>query len=223
LDVRFFPLDLVSFESITRFLFFLEDNYGRLDILVNSAAICREDSDIVTLQQTLQTNFHSLVFLTLRLLPLMEKAGRARILNISSGDGELCFFSSSFCAALQQCSTLQQLVNFSCDLCVSRTSWSFGYPNILRHIHGSQPFYRLSKALVNRFTQLLDQCIPRHTDIIVNAVCPGDVNTAMADMQVKELQTVTEAVENMIWLLDLSKQHSLPRGSFLRKQTYISW
>ncbi|GJQ10382.1 hypothetical protein GpartN1_g2173.t1 [Galdieria partita] len=219
-NIRFFPLDLLCLESVQRFLLFLEDNYGRLDILVNSAAVCLQGSDIFALQESLQTNFWGLAYLTSQLFPFIERAGRSRILNVSSGDGELCFLSSSLSTEIQNCVTLHQLMDFSYGLCSSQTT--FGYPALLKHIHGSQPFYKLSKALVNRFTQILDSMIPSYNDIVVNAVCPGDVDTAMADKNVKQLQSVKDAVEDMTWLLDLSNP-SLPRGSFFRKHSQISW
>ncbi|EME30973.1 short-chain dehydrogenase/reductase SDR [Galdieria sulphuraria] len=122
-NFRFFPLDLLSYESIQRFLLFLEDNYRQLDILVNSAAVCPQRSDLFALQESLQTNFWGLIYLTLQLFPLIERAGSARILNVSSGDGELCYFSTALSSAIRNCFTLHMLVDFSYGLCASQTTF----------------------------------------------------------------------------------------------------
>lgn len=148
LNIRFFPLDLSSLENIERFLFFMEDNYVQVDILVNSAAVCLAGSDSCVLQETLQTNFWSLLYLTLQLFPFIERAGRARILNISSGDGELCFFSTALSSALRDCSTLQQLLDFSYDLCVSQTNSDSHLGRVAYTLFSKQPniLYRISKS-----------------------------------------------------------------------------
>eukprot|EP00871_Galdieria_phlegrea_P004537 jgi/Galph1/5084/GphlegSOOS_G3693.1 len=246
LDIRFFPLDLTDRISIQRFLFFLKDNYPCISILVNSAAICLDGQDSQTGKQTMNTNFWSLAYLTLQLVPFMEKAGNARILNITSGDGELCFLSEQLRTTIMECQTLKDLFDTSYNLvdCLTDSSnitclrgrylsydclaivISFilflGAVSVTEHIHGAQPFYRLSKAFVNAFTRILARMITSETNIIVNAVCPGDVDTEMADDHIENLISVDEAVNNMLWLVDL-ENFSLPRGQFWRGKECIPW
>jgi NAD(P)-dependent dehydrogenase (short-subunit alcohol dehydrogenase family) len=77
---------------------YFESRYGKLDILVNNAGVWKEGnpqqntSNTITpeiLRETFETNFFGTVALTQTLLPLLEKAPAARIVNVSSILGSL--------------------------------------------------------------------------------------------------------------------------------------
>lgn len=81
---------------------YFERNFGRLDILVNNAGICLEplfgsnNSSSVSqevLRDTFQTNLFSVIALTQALLPLLQKAPAARIVNVSSILGSMTLHS----------------------------------------------------------------------------------------------------------------------------------
>lgn len=81
---------------------YFERNFGRLDILVNNAGICLEplfgsnNSSLVSqevLRDTFQTNLFSVIALTQALLPLLQKAPAARIVNVSSILGSMTLHS----------------------------------------------------------------------------------------------------------------------------------
>jgi NAD(P)-dependent dehydrogenase (short-subunit alcohol dehydrogenase family) len=76
---------------------YLADRFGRLDILVNNAAILVRDSSSLEqreeLRGVLETNFFGTVELTQALLPLMRKAPSGRIVNVSSIVGSLTLHS----------------------------------------------------------------------------------------------------------------------------------
>jgi NAD(P)-dependent dehydrogenase (short-subunit alcohol dehydrogenase family) len=85
----------------------LEQRYGKLDILVNNAGVQLEETDFGTpggfnttstvapevLRQTFETNFFAVVALTQTLLPLLRKAPRGRVVNLSSILGSLALHS----------------------------------------------------------------------------------------------------------------------------------
>jgi len=76
---------------------FLADRFGRLDILVNNAAIMVKDSSSLErreeLRRVFETNFFGIVELTQALLPLMRKSRSGRIVNVSSILGSLTLHS----------------------------------------------------------------------------------------------------------------------------------
>jgi len=134
----------------------LEGRYGKLDVLVNNAAIQLEETDFgagfnttstVTpkvLRRTFETNFFSVVALTQTLLPLLRKAPAGRIVNVSSILGSLSLHADP----------------------------SSG-------IHDKKAFaYDASKTALNAFTVHLAQEL-RGTKIKVNSAHPGWVQTDM--------------------------------------------
>lgn len=69
--------------------------HGRLDVLANNSAILLDHYEsLLTLKpevllQTLETNLIGTFRLTLALLPLLDKSDQPRIINVSSGTGQL--------------------------------------------------------------------------------------------------------------------------------------
>ncbi|MDQ3755046.1 MAG: SDR family oxidoreductase [Acidobacteriota bacterium] len=95
LDVRFLPVDVNYQKTHDAAAKFIEEEFGRLDILINNAGIV-EDYDVPasagTLDQwrkTFETNVFNLVALTQTLLPLIKKSQAGRIVNLSSSMGSL--------------------------------------------------------------------------------------------------------------------------------------
>jgi NAD(P)-dependent dehydrogenase (short-subunit alcohol dehydrogenase family) len=131
---------------------FIQDKYGKLDILINNAGIAGGDFFTNTTSKTTEeelrsvyeTNFFSVVALTQQLLPLIKKSEAGRIVNLSSILGSL---------ALQA--------------------------DPKSPIAGSKLFsYNSSKAALNAFTiHLADEL--RGTPVKVNSIHPGWVKTEM--------------------------------------------
>ena len=92
LDVQFLKLDVTSREDRAAAARFLEEKFGRLDILINNAGISSETlgsgkvstttADVI--HRTFETNFFAPVALTQVLLPLIRKSDAGRIVNMSS-------------------------------------------------------------------------------------------------------------------------------------------
>jgi len=92
LDVQFLKLDVTDKTDHRAASVFLEETFGRLDILINNAGISAEafgTGKVSTttddaIRRTFETNFFAPVALTRMLLPLLRKSDAARIVNMSS-------------------------------------------------------------------------------------------------------------------------------------------
>ena len=102
LPVTHHQLDVTDREDIGRLQDFVEETYGRLDILVNNAAVYIDDQhsllalDYDILQVTMATNAFGPLLLTQTFVPLMRRHNYGRIVNVSSGIGELSDLGSSW-------------------------------------------------------------------------------------------------------------------------------
>ena len=88
-------LDIADPESIASFARRMRDEVGACDVLVNNAAIDYDtdqraiDADLERVARDLNTNVFGAWRLTQALLPLLRKSHHGRIVNVSSGAGQL--------------------------------------------------------------------------------------------------------------------------------------
>jgi NAD(P)-dependent dehydrogenase (short-subunit alcohol dehydrogenase family) len=95
-DARFVQLDVTDEKSIQRAAEWIDAEYGRLDILINNAAIALADGSwlpsettLETLRTVYETNLFGVVAVTNAMLPLLRRAPAARIVNVSSEVGSI--------------------------------------------------------------------------------------------------------------------------------------
>ena len=87
--IIFFQLDLMKPEpSISHIAEYIEENYGKLDVLVNNAAVFNtKPFEKMTLEEwklTLQVNLTGPFIVIKKLLPLLKRSGNASIINMAS-------------------------------------------------------------------------------------------------------------------------------------------
>jgi len=102
LSVQFHQLDVNDPESINHIREFIEKEYGRCDVLVNNAGIFPDsvnasannwpsvfNASVETVRMAMETNVYGPMLLCQALVPLMRKHNYGRIVNLSSGMGQL--------------------------------------------------------------------------------------------------------------------------------------
>lgn len=88
-------LDITDESSLRAAVAEITRRHGRLDVLVNNSAILLDHYESLTslkpeaLRETLETNLIGTFRVTLAMLPLLEKSSAPRIINLSSGAGQL--------------------------------------------------------------------------------------------------------------------------------------
>ncbi len=164
LDAEFLLLDVDDAKTHQSAAKHIEENYGKLDILINNAGISLEDNTGAAPQasetsadifrRTFDTNFFNTIAVTQALVPLIKKSDAGRIVFLSSGLGSLSLHSDP-------------------------SSPIYNY---------KLPAYDISKTALNGYVVHLAHEL-KETNIKVNTAHPGSVATDMnpnGDIQVAD-------------------------------------
>lgn len=94
LDARFLALDVTDAGSVAAAAKTVEEEFGRLDVLVNNAAIASKSEPWIAgetradvLREVYETNVFGVAEVTAAMVPLLKAAPAARIVNVSSEVG----------------------------------------------------------------------------------------------------------------------------------------
>ena len=88
-------LDVSDGDSVLEAARWIEDSYGRADVLVNNAAILYDTSNravdvsLEVIREALETNLFGALRMAQALLPMLLRSPHPRIVNVSSGGGSL--------------------------------------------------------------------------------------------------------------------------------------
>lgn len=176
----------------------IEEQFGRLDVLVNNASILVDfglhpsliDED--TYRRVIEVNQIGPFLLTRALTPLLKKSDNARIVNVSSQ-----------AAQLSQLSDMASPIKD--DICAA---------------------YQSSKIGVNANTVLFAKELEPY-GIKVNSYCPGWVDSGMNLEELPDygdnikLKSPKEGADTAIWLATLEEDG--PTAGFFTEREAISW
>ncbi len=190
-------LDLADAESIDSAVTHIIAEYGKLDVLVNNAAILSDldtqpsQTSDTTLRESFETNFFGPWHLTRALATLLCSAA-GRVLNMATR-----------VATLTQLSDLKSPLKD--DVC---------------------PAYQSSKIALNAMTVLFAKEFAK-SGARVNSACPGWVLTDMGNEALPDYgeaahpQTPQEAVAAFLWLT--RDDPDVPTGGFFTGHKRVAW
>ncbi len=96
LNVIFHPLEVTDAKAVQRLARYLDATHGGCDILVNNAGVALDrysmsvlDTPVQLFRDTLETNVYGPLMLCQALVPLMLRRHYGRVVNLSSGMGQL--------------------------------------------------------------------------------------------------------------------------------------
>lgn len=95
LDVHFIHLDLNAHETARAAAETVRNRFGKLDLLINNAGITSKSDgppskvNLEALETVMRTNYVGAVAVTQAMLPLLQEAGKAQIINVTSELGSI--------------------------------------------------------------------------------------------------------------------------------------
>ena len=104
LDVEFYALDVISTESIEKFTEKALAEFGQIHVLVNNAAILPDEISpalsvgLEEVRDTIETNVYGVLRLSQKIIPPMIENNYGRIINLSSGMGQLSDMGGGYLA-----------------------------------------------------------------------------------------------------------------------------
>lgn len=192
-DARFLALDVTNPDSIAAATREIDEQFGRLDILINNVGVVigrPEDiivpskTELKLLKEAFDTNFFSMFAVTQSMLPLIHKSDAGRIVNMSSALGSLT----------QQSDPKNEFYDHKIFL------------------------YNATKTAVNALTVHLAYEL-RDTKIKINSADPGFTATDLNGFQ--GTRTVVQAATIVVRLATLAEDG--PTGGFFDENGALEW
>jgi len=175
-------LDVTDPASVARCFADVGIQHGRLDVLVNNAAVAVDRHQLATspdferVRATMETNLMGAWRCAAAAIPEMRANDYGRIVNITSHLGSISTMADTSMA------------------------------------------YRISKAGLNALTRILAAEL-QGTNILVNAVSPGKVNTRMGAAKADRIPE--QAVDTLVWLATLPNND--PTGGLFHDREPLPW
>lgn len=87
-------VDVTDYNMIEKLVTFVNEKLGHIDIVVNSAGICKlmpiDEMDIKTVDALIDINLKGTVYMCKALAPILKKQKSGKIINMSSIAGRIC-------------------------------------------------------------------------------------------------------------------------------------
>ena len=211
----FMPLDISEPASVEAFAGAVRAEHGRLDTLVNNAAIAFKGSDPTPFAEqtgpTLRANFYGTCAVTEALLPLLREGASPRVVMVASMAGQLAQvappWQERFADERATLASVKECVGAFARAVAAGTHRQDGWGN---------SNYGLSKLAVIAATRVFARENP---GVLVNACCPGYCDTDMSSH--RGPRPPAEGAANAVMLVDLPDGG--PSGGFYQNLAPSKW
>jgi len=204
--------------SVRAFAEAVRERFGRIDVLVNNAAIAFKAADPTPFEQqtkpTLDINFRGTLELTETVLPLLTdyRVDDGRVVNVASMAGKLRQVSAPLQSAFSDLSATLDSVRGLVDRFESDVAAG---AHKLRGWSNSN--YGMSKLALIAVTKVLARS---HPALRVNCCCPGYCDTDMSSH--KGPRPPAEGARNAL-LLVTTPRDQCPSGAFVQNEKESEW
>jgi NAD(P)-dependent dehydrogenase (short-subunit alcohol dehydrogenase family) len=226
-EIRFHQLDIEDEASAKRFAEYLKKTHGEIDVLVNNAGFAfKQDATESAEEQanvTIGINYYGTKKVSTQLVPLIKKGGR--VVNVCSQAGVMIDLSKDkemekfkFMREIYDDKHIQKLKNATSEKEIDEfvEEYKKAAKDDTRKEHGfPSSAYRVSKAAEIAYTLLLHR---QHKNLIINACCPGYVNTDMSSG--KGPLTIEQGADTPVYL---ATDSNAPNGDFVYQRKSIPW
>uniref|UniRef100_A0A0B7ATQ6 carbonyl reductase (NADPH) n=1 Tax=Arion vulgaris TaxID=1028688 RepID=A0A0B7ATQ6_9EUPU len=222
LHPKFHQMDVNNAKSVEVLRDFLQKNYNGLDVLINNAAIAyTNDSTAPFAEQaevTLKTNYFDTLTACEILFPILRP--HARVVSVSSMMSSMTLTRCSdklktrFTDPTITMEELSSLMKIFVQAAQDKTLEKEGFP---------ESAYGVSKIGVTVMSLIQQKELDKQgkEDVVVNACCPGYVDTDMSSH--KGHLTIDQGAETPVYLALLPAGVTSPRGNFVEKKQISKW
>jgi NAD(P)-dependent dehydrogenase (short-subunit alcohol dehydrogenase family) len=204
-DARCWPLDVADPGSVAAFAARARAEGLCVDALVHNAGVYPARADPASVREVVAVNVLGPARLTDALAPHLARA--ARVVMVSSSEGQRARLPPNLRTAVDAVGTRDELVRLAA--LVAERAWGGADRSLV---------YSASKAALNALTRVLARELAAR-GVLVNAVCPGWVRTAMGGAGAP--RSVEEGAAGIVWAATLPPD--APSGGFFRDGRPIPW
>lgn len=214
--VKFHQLDIDNQSSIDTFAAYIKEKYGGVDVFVHNAAIAYKAASTAPFSEqaevTTRVNYTGSVNVWNAFSPLLKSG--ARWVNVSSRAGML-----KVCKDATLRDRLTSPTSSIAD--ITRVMDTFvAAAKEGKNESISTSAYGMSKVGLTALTRVQQRLVNDKSDIAVNALCPGYVDTDMSSH--KGHLTIEQGSETPVYLAELPANTQI-RGKFLAEKKEMNW
>lgn len=214
--------DVTDNKSIETLCNEVSDSFGKIDVLINNAAIGeisgeQKASSVYGVKDFIESHLTIVGKAIRKMSPLMRSTGilpqKTNITNVSEAHFKKVM-ETNFYGAFRMVQAFIPLLEKSKDGRIINVSSGNGQTT---NLPIDYPAYSLSKALLNSYTIMLSKALQKK-NIKVFAMCPGWVKTDMGGPLAQ--REVSEGADTAVWL---ATENNIESGSFYRDRKVIHW